>query len=112
MNQSKFSEIYDGYKYGDEAIIDTVTGALQQELGDLLAGQTNMKSITPDHRFYERSLKDQHNRSHAIQDLSAFISEYYRRINPALGLGLTEQQFNAFMVVLDKDLAKCQNQTM
>lgn len=85
MNNSKYNEIYDEYKgYGrhvDEKIIDTVTHALKDELGYLLDAQAHMESITSDHRFYERGVKNLHTEANLVHDLGAFISEYYLRTN-------------------------------
>ena len=107
MNNSKFDEIYDEYKHGDEEIIDTVIRAfntvcrgstiLQQEV----VSKANLMT-TNTYTLYCDSLNA---RSIVIQDLSAFIIEYYRRINPKTGLGVTEQQFNEFTKVLEKELA-------
>jgi len=81
MNESKYNEIYDEYKFGDEDIVVTVTGALGQEIGDLKDSQDHCDTLTPDHRFYVRSMHSLHRQAQLVQDLGAFIGEYYLRIN-------------------------------
>ena len=103
MNESKYNEIYDEYKFGDEDIIVTVTGALGQEIGYLKDSQNHCNTITPDNRFYVRSMHSLHRQAQLVQDLGAFIGEHYRRIDPATGLGVTEKQFDDFIAMINKE---------
>lgn len=105
MNESKFDELYDEYKIENVEIIDTITRALQQEIGYLIDLQDHCDTITPDHRFYVKCVKDLHRQANLVRDLGAFIGEYYRRIDPATGLGVTEKQFDDFLANINKETA-------
>jgi len=103
MNESKYNEIYDEYKFGDEDIVVTVTRALQEEVSDFIDSQDHCDTITPDHRFYVRSIHSLHRQANLVRDLGAFIGEHYRRIDPATGLGVTEKQFDDFIAMINKE---------
>ena len=108
MNNSKYDEIYNEYARPKEPIIDTVTGALQQEAGDLLNDQAHLFTLIPVdsdntiNKQYQRAMYDLHARAIVIQDLSAFITEYYLRRNKEVANAVANNWYNRYTLNKEK----------